>query len=105
MTFLLSIGSIESKGKKLERGDEIQIQPAVLENCVRTLSERFVPRDCGHIENLTKVADYIQGQLKSSTTRVSRQSFNVKEWNQRNQLIDGRIGVDVVQPHPDAQLT
>ncbi len=64
-----------------------EASPERLEEHVRTLSEKMIPRDGDHIQNLDRAADYIRGHLEESGGRLTEQSYTIKEWNQRNQQV------------------
>ncbi len=55
--------------------DELHVSAELLESHVRTLSERFVPRDSKHPENLERVANYLAEKLRATTTDVELQSL------------------------------
>ncbi|WP_340105570.1 M28 family peptidase [Rhodohalobacter sp. 8-1] len=83
-----------------------------LQEYVKELSEKLVPRDAAHPENLKKVADYIEERLKSFTDRVENQPYSADGMTVRNVRAffgpetDDRIVVgahyDVAGPYPGA---
>lgn len=62
----------------------MKASPERLEEHVRMLSETFVPRDYSHVENLGRVADYLQEQLSSTCETVHSQPFEAGGRTYRN---------------------
>ena len=58
---------------------EHRVDPLLLQEHVRKLSEEFVPRDSNHPENLLRTAEYIKNALRSSAAHVALQAFNVQK--------------------------
>lgn len=58
-----------------------------LEKDVRAFSERFIPRDSEHPENLDRAAAYIKAELKAAGGAVTEQVFSFEEWNPRNKKV------------------
>lgn len=58
--------------------------PTELEKDVRTLSEKFIPRDHLHPENLNQVADYITTRWEDAGLTVTEQSFVVNDMTYKN---------------------
>lgn len=76
-----------------------------LEAYVRALSERFVPRDYLHPENLDRAAAYIGTELEAAGGTVAEQPFEVRGTTYRNVVASfGPNGTDriVVGAHYDA---
>src|SRR5262245_56052283 len=62
----------------------VAVDAGRLESDVRELSERQLPRDQTHPENLDRVAAYIHARLAESGGRVSEQPFTVSGGTYRN---------------------
>ena len=67
---------------------ENRINPETLRTHVEVLSNRFVPRDDDHPENLHKVAQYIATELRSTSARVSDQDFTVDSTAYKNVIAE-----------------
>lgn len=78
---------------------------ARLEATVRALSERYVPRDHRHVDNLDAVARYISDELQQTGATVSEQTWQANGRTYRNVI--ARYGGDgtervIVGAHYDA---
>ncbi len=73
-----------------ENGDQpaMTVDPDALRKHVEALSERFVPRDEGHPENLLKAARYIAASLESSGAKVREQEFAVGHARYKNVIAE-----------------
>ncbi len=58
------------------RAEVPEVSPARLEAHVRALSERFVPRDFLHPENLDRAAAYVHAEFEAAGGAVSLQDFS-----------------------------
>lgn len=92
-------------GKRGTPTTEDPQRPARLEAAVRTLSERFFPRDHEHTDNLDAVARYLSDELRAIGVAVSEQTWQADGRTYRNVI--ARIGGDateriVVGAHYDA---
>ena len=67
---------------------ENRINPETLRTHVEVLSNRFVPRDDDHPENLHKAAEYIAAELRSTGARVSDQEFTVDSTAYKNVIAE-----------------
>ena len=67
---------------------ENRINPETLRTHVEVLSNRFVPRDDDHPQNLHKVAQYIATELRSTSARVSDQEFTVDSTAYKNVIAE-----------------
>jgi Zn-dependent M28 family amino/carboxypeptidase len=80
------------------------VDPHVLREHVEMLSQRLLPRDDRHPENLAKVADYIAASLKSAGARVTFEEFTVNNQLYNNVIADYGPGdgpVIVIGAHYD----
>ncbi|HEX8273293.1 MAG TPA: M28 family peptidase [Longimicrobiaceae bacterium] len=94
------------------RAEPPPVSPARLEAHVRALSERFVPRDFLHPENLDRAAAYVAGEFEAAGGVVSSQDFPAGSATYRNVVAafgpetPERIVVgahyDAAGPHPAA---
>lgn len=73
--------------KRQEKISAPDVSAQALEAHVRLLSEKFIPRDCDHVQNLDRTADYIRESLKKSGGLVSDQVFETSMFNQKNKRI------------------
>jgi hypothetical protein len=92
-------------GTRGARVSEDAQRPARLAATVRTLAERFFPRDHTHVANLDAAARFIAGELRAAGVTVSEQEWQVGGRVYRNLI--ARIGGDgaeriVVGAHYDA---
>ena len=80
------------------------VDPHVLREHVGMLSQRLLPRDDRHPENLAKVADYIAASLKSAGARVTFEEFTVNNQLYKNVIAEYGPGdgpVIVIGAHYD----
>ncbi len=64
-----------------------QVEPERLRRHVQTLSVSLAPRDESHVENLDRVANYIQREFEKSNGRVSVQRYDLNGKNYRNVIV------------------
>jgi len=74
---------------------EVEVDPARLERHVRMLSERFVPRDYSHTDNLDSVAAYIRTEFEQTNGRVVEQTYFVDSLVYRNVIL--QMGDDTAE--------
>ncbi|MDQ2695285.1 MAG: M28 family peptidase, partial [Pseudomonadota bacterium] len=73
----------------------VAVDPARLEAHVRTLSERLVPRDAAHPQNLDRAAAYIRGELQRAGGAVEDQPYAVHGRTYRNVI--ARFGAETAE--------
>jgi hypothetical protein len=67
--------------------DVTALDPSRLEAHVRTLAEKFVPRDEGHPEILDRAAAYIRRQFEQTGGQVSEQPYDLDGKTYRNVIV------------------
>lgn len=83
----------------------VMVDPSLLEKHVRVLSEKFVPRDYKHPDNLDSVASYIMKEFGQTKGLVSLQPYSIDSTTYNNVIL--QLGPDtkeriVVGAHYDA---
>lgn len=66
---------------------EVEVDPSRLQKHVKILSEKFIPRDYQHTDNLDSVASYIMNEFKQTKGRVSQQPYNIDSSEYRNIIL------------------
>ena len=84
---------------------EVEVDPSRLQKHVKILSQKFVPRDYKHTDNLDSVASYIMNEFKQTNGIVSQQRYNIDSSEYKNIILQlGPCTADriVVGAHYDA---
>lgn len=88
-----------------ERVEVVSADAARLEVQTRKISAEFFPRDWRHVENLDRLADYVDQQFAQSAAVVRRQRYTVGGQNYQNVIAEygsaGASGMLVIGAHYD----